>query len=126
MPDAALRPCSGDPRCSELTHGGPCEKHRRSRRRASDQRRGGARARGYTARWEEYSRYRLAAHPLCVRCLAKGKTQAGQVTDHIEPHRGDERLFWSPDNHQTLCKACHDRKTATEDGGGGFGRRRGA
>jgi 5-methylcytosine-specific restriction endonuclease McrA len=31
------------------------------------------------------------------------------VADHVDPHRGDERLFWSTDNLQTLCKPCHDR-----------------
>lgn len=121
MPEAALRPCSGDPRCPELTKGGPCEKHLRRRRRASDQRRGSARARGYTTRWEKYSRARLALHPLCVRCLKAGRTTAGAVTDHEEPHGGDERKFWDSANHQTLCKQCHDRKTATEDGGFGRG-----
>lgn len=30
------------------------------------------------------------------------------VADHREPHRGEERLFWDPDNLQTLCKPCHD------------------
>jgi 5-methylcytosine-specific restriction endonuclease McrA len=30
------------------------------------------------------------------------------VADHRESHRGDERLFWNPDNLQTLCKPCYD------------------
>nr|WP_292832122.1 HNH endonuclease signature motif containing protein [Mesorhizobium sp.] len=30
------------------------------------------------------------------------------------------RLFWDRSNWQPLCKPCHDRKTATSDGG--FGR----
>jgi 5-methylcytosine-specific restriction enzyme A len=42
------------------------------------------------------------------------------VADHITPHKGDPVLFWDPDNLQSLCAACHGRKTATEDGG--FGR----
>lgn len=42
------------------------------------------------------------------------------VVDHIKPHRGDKVLFWDSANWQPLCKECHDRKTATEDGG--FGR----
>lgn len=121
MPDAPLRSCT-TPRCPELTAGGPCAKHRGERRRASDQRRGGARARGYDARWERYSREFLAAHPLCCACGAKGLVRASKVTDHIIPHRGDPGLFTDPRNHQALCKRCHDRKTATEDGGG-FGQR---
>jgi hypothetical protein len=39
------------------------------------------------------------------------------VVDHIVPHGGDQTLFWDAANHQTLCEPCHNRKTATEDGG---------
>ena len=42
------------------------------------------------------------------------------VVDHIIPHKGDQKLFWDTRNWQPLCKPCHDKKTATEDGG--FGR----
>ena len=31
------------------------------------------------------------------------------VCDHVQPHRGDERLFWDKSNLQTLCKPCHDK-----------------
>ena len=41
--------------------------------------------------------------------------------DHIVPHRGDARLLYDENNLQSLCKSCHSRKTATEDGG--FGNR---
>jgi 5-methylcytosine-specific restriction endonuclease McrA len=30
------------------------------------------------------------------------------VADHKVRHRGDETLFWSEANLQTLCKPCHD------------------
>ena len=43
-----------------------------------------------------------------------------EVVDHVIPHRGDMKLFWDPENHRAMAKRCHDRKTATEDGG--FGR----
>lgn len=39
------------------------------------------------------------------------------IVDHIIPHRGDMKLFWDEDNWQSLCKHCHDVKTAKEDGG---------
>jgi 5-methylcytosine-specific restriction endonuclease McrA len=39
-----------------------------------------------------------------------------QVTDHIRPHKGNEELFYDQTNWQPLCKSCHDRKTALEDG----------
>jgi len=76
----------------------------------------------YNARWQRYSKQRLKAHPLCVRCQEQwGCVRAARVTDHTIPHKGDERLFWLESNHQSLCKECHDIKTATEDGG--FGNR---
>jgi 5-methylcytosine-specific restriction protein A len=28
--------------------------------------------------------------------------------DHVEPHRGDEALFWRKSNLQTLCQPHHD------------------
>jgi 5-methylcytosine-specific restriction enzyme A len=39
------------------------------------------------------------------------------LVDHIEPHRGNQGLFWSESNWQSLCKECHDTKTAKHDGG---------
>jgi 5-methylcytosine-specific restriction protein A len=41
------------------------------------------------------------------------------VVDHRIPHRGDKRLFWDQSNWQSMSKTCHDRKTATADGGFG-------
>lgn len=37
------------------------------------------------------------------------------VCDHIQPHRGDEMLFWDEGNLQTLCKPCHDRLKQAEE-----------
>lgn len=67
--------------------------------------------------WRRYSKRRLALHPWCVECVKEGKPGLATVTDHIVPHRGDRVLFLDPNNHQSLCKRHHDRKTATEDGG---------
>lgn len=54
-------------------------------------------------------------NPLCRRCLLLDKLVPAQVVDHIRPHRGDMFLFWDRANWQSLCKRCHDRKTASED-----------
>ena len=77
-----------------------------------------------TPRWQAIRRAVLEDRPFCAACLAMGKYTPAQVVDHITPHRGDRDLFFDPTNLQPLCKVCHDRKTATEDGG--FGHRRGA
>lgn len=75
-----------------------------------------ANERGYTHRWRDYAVNYLEANPLCVMCLANGLTVASQCVDHIVPHKGDQELFWNPENHQALCLECHNRKTAKEDG----------
>ena len=82
--------------------------------------RGSAHERGYSAAWQRARAGFLRSHPLCTKHAAKGETVAASVVDHIVPHKGDKVLFWEHDNWQALCKPCHDRKTATEDGG--FGR----
>ena len=70
---------------------------------------------GYGSRWQKARAVYLQSHPLCVRCLAKGRYVKATVVDHIIPHRGDRKLFWDRDNWQALCKSCHDSKTMTED-----------
>lgn len=86
----------------------------------ADKDRGSAASRGYGRKWRKARLDWLARHPLCVRCKAAGIITGASVVDHITPHRGDMVLFWDADNWQSLCKVCHDKKTANEDGG--FGR----
>lgn len=47
----------------------------------------------------------------CKRvCMGKSPAPTSPVVDHVRPHRGDDRLFWSKANLQTLCKSpCHDQ-----------------
>lgn len=52
---------------------------------------------------------------MCVRC----NRYAATVADHIKPHKGVWAMFIDMGNLQSLCKICHDQKTATEDGGFG-------
>jgi 5-methylcytosine-specific restriction protein A len=46
-----------------------------------------------------------AEHSVCVRL---GIVRPATDVDHIKPHRGDQALFWGPENHQSLCGTCHD------------------
>lgn len=75
--------------------------------------------RGYGWAWQRY-RLMFLSRPENVIC-ASCKHYVASVVDHIVPHKGDSELFWEETNHQALCKRCHDRKTAIEDGG--FGRK---
>lgn len=58
----------------------------------------------------------LSEQPLCKQC---GKASRSMHVDHITPFRtadGDNwELFIDQANHQTLCHACHSRKTITEN-----------
>lgn len=47
-------------------------------------------------------------------CLDRGETKAASVSDHVIPHRGDERLFWEGEL-QSLCKPCHSRLKQREE-----------
>lgn len=55
----------------------------------------------------------------CQMCGRIQPPQGNLVCDHVEPHRGNETLFWNPDNLQTLCKSpCHDKHKQRMERGG--------
>lgn len=114
MPRKPRVPCK-HPGCAALVEPGTgyCDKHRALHPEAVRS----ARKAGYDKRWEKASKRYLQSHPLCVRCMAMDPPRytKATVTDHIVPHRGDQKLFWNESNWQALCKPCHDRKTLTED-----------
>ncbi len=71
-----------------------------------------------TARWKRLRAMVLAREPLCVSCLASGRTVTATCVDHILPlNKGGTN---HEGNLQGLCAGCHSKKTATNDGG--FGR----
>jgi len=78
-----------------------CEQKRKAE---ADARRPSARERGYDSKWDVERKAFLKANPKCRRCPAQAT-----VVDHIVPHRGDKRLFWSRSNWQPLCQSCHSR-----------------
>ena len=119
MPVSAPKPCN-HPGCGVLVRDGTsrCEKHKRVEAKAHDAKRGSAHERGYSVAWQRARLGFLKSHPLCKRCADDDRVVVATVVDHIVPHKGDKVLFWDHDNWQPLCKPCHDRKTATEDGGG--------
>ena len=62
----------------------------------------------YPSRWDALSRAFKLAHPLCAGCKAIGRVAQTEVTDHTEPHDGDERLMWDQANWAPLCSFCHN------------------
>jgi 5-methylcytosine-specific restriction enzyme A len=65
------------------------------------------------AHWRRLRTLVLARDPICAICNRNAST----IADHIKPHKGIWELFSDLLNLQGLCKQCHDRKTAAEDGG---------
>ncbi len=76
--------------------------------RETDTRRGTAAERGYTWQWAVASAAFLRQHPLCIGCLARGRTEAATLTDHVIPHRGDMVLFWDRTKWQPSCDWHHN------------------
>ena len=90
----------------------------------SDSRRDSSNKRLYGYKWQKASKAFIKAHPLCQCDDCKEgelRVKPSEVVDHKIPHGGDLKLFWDSSNWQAMSKACHDKKTATEDGG--FGRK---
>lgn len=70
-----------------------------------------------TARWQKLRWSILVRDALTCKICSKLETDTSQlVCDHIEPHRGDEVLFWRGP-FQTLCKPCHDSTKQREERG---------
>ena len=115
MPWQPLRRCT-EPGCNKRVKSGKCDEHKRDARRQSDSRRGTRTERGYSNRWGEYRRHFLKANPLCVHCFKADVYTSATIVDHIIPIEGEaDVLFWPASNHQSLCAACHGRKTTTTD-----------
>lgn len=122
MASRAMKPCA-HPGCRELVSSGYCAKHRpadRSRR---------SEAAADWHRWYEKPIWRfdlrpaqLLAEPFCRECAAQARREnrpellriPATDVDHITPHRGDWKIFTDRRNLQSLCHACHSRKTMAE------------
>lgn len=72
-----------------------------------------------SARYQKERKFFKQKNPFCAKCSTLKKPVIANILDHIQPHKGDYRLFWDQTNWQMLCKRCHDVKTASEDGGFG-------
>ena len=101
-------------RCGlKVAHGATCicQRRRQTERNARhDAKRPSARQRGYDTKWDKARAQYLAANPRCCRCSAPA-----EVVDHIIPHKGDKKLFWSRSNWQPLCRSCHSRSKQSQE-----------
>lgn len=116
-PQRAKRPCLVGSCKEYATNQGYCGNHQ-DKIRKKDRERGTSHSRGYDARWRKEREEFLDLHPLCIECKKKDYINPATVVDHIQPHKGDQNLFWDKSNWQPLCETHHNIKTATEDRGG--------
>lgn len=110
-----LRPCR-HPGCCVLTGQGYCPAHMQDRHRSG--------GRKESAQWHSWYNKpiwtddlrpaQLLREPFCRSCAKQGRRTRANTVDHVVAFRGDWQLFVDPSNHQSLCKRCHDRKTAME------------
>lgn len=69
-----------------------------------------------TARWRRIRHEQLSTDPLCTMCLRDEVVTEANVCDHVEPHRGNEDLFWSGP-FQSLCEHHHNSTKQREERG---------
>lgn len=110
MPKRPLRPCSM-PGCPELVTSGACPAHQRP----------GPKKSGdpfYSSKpWRALRARRLRLSPFC----SCGCQRRADTVDHIKPRRLHPELELDLANTQSFYSRCHNRKTASQDGG--FGNR---
>jgi len=116
MPRRPPRPCR-NPACRAVCQGGYCgacaKKYRATDRRPS------AAKRGYGRTWRRLRLMKLRRDPICQ---AEGCTEPASEVDHPRAvRRPEEVLQVTLLELRSLCKACHSKKTAREDGS--FGRK---
>lgn len=112
MGQKPLRPCR-HPGCSALTKSGYCTQHQKPKaeRRESAQ---WHKLYGLPLWTDELRPDQLLREPFCRICAQAGRRTKATVVDHVVPHRGNMALFADIGNLQSLCKRCHDKKTAQE------------
>jgi 5-methylcytosine-specific restriction endonuclease McrA len=113
-----LRICNY-PGCSEtIPHRGYCEAHQWTAERKAKERKRQAfknakrsnQALYNTARWRKLRAQIIKRDRVCQTCGSDTELQV----HHLRPPRGDEGLFYHPDNLAVICATCHRRETAAE------------
>lgn len=107
MPSAAPRPCAHAGCAALVPHGQRwCDEHKAPALAEQDARRGSARERGYSARWEHVRKHYLTDHPLCELCEAEGRVKLAALVHHRTPIEQGGRVL-DRSNLEALCVACH-------------------
>lgn len=110
MPNAPLTPCRNR-LCPELVPKGQgwCAEHRKQHYRQEEANRPKDRKKGYGRRWQKLRRVILARDLyLCQACRRATATDVDHITPKVQGGTDEA------ENLQSLCHACHSRKTAGE------------
>lgn len=118
MPQAASRLCPG---CRQRVTG-KCAVCEARRQKSVNLRRTADKSFYDSSAWTLIRTDQLARSPFCVAVLEDGMP-CNRIATHVD-HKVAREAGGSdlPDNLQSLCRSCHSRKTASQDGG--FGNRR--
>ena len=123
MPKKPLKPCKS-PMCPKLTKGSYCEVHKdreenskaeRNKHYDTHKRDKKANAFYQSTEWERVRSQVLSRDKgLCLECIRNKRITFADVVDHIIPIKvaWDRRL--DNTNLQSLCHACHNKKTARD------------
>ena len=104
------------PGCSNLTSDSFCSLHfseQIERDKVRERKRASARQRGYTTRWDKYSKWFLSQpeNQFCKLHLDDRCAVVAQCVDHIiPPSSPGDPLFWDRGNHQPACIHCNSVK----------------
>ena len=121
MPNRIPKPCRNT-LCSQTTRNpsGYCDRHQPEALPCNwdkwQKKKGNTTQRGYGSRWQKLRKQVLRRDDyVCRVCLKAGRLTQATHVDHITPKsRGGGDSF---SNLQSLCAACHARKTAGESQG---------
>lgn len=114
MPRKPKRPCSY-PGCPKLVDGQYCDEHKKLTDKQYNRYGRDEFTKNFykTHEWLYVRKRQLEQQPFCEECLKEGKRVKAKMVDHIKPIKQGGEIF-APSNLQSLCWACHSRKSAEE------------
>ncbi len=109
MPDKPRKYCCHFP-CSNLAEPGSglCKEHRRQAPSIKDKK---ADQFYLSPEWRRFRAWYISKHPLCEQCLESSFVVEAVIVDHVRELK-DGGAPYDEDNAMSLCRACHNMKTA--------------